>query len=289
MSFNYMAIEKILESPKKLTDLDYRWLVPLFRKGSGVSESSTIEVLHSYYPVENQSVCYAAAELIAVLKDVKEGRMAAFPVEHVGALGRRAREILGELVDQNRSILLMVAETPASVAGRDVIFRFLIDMKVNPPPTLLEDVVVSSADFWVSQSTATDSSPANTFAWDSSVHLSSKFFRTCSHILSSCSTCYCPVCHQWRSKEACSIERLSVWLDTVTKGEWGLGKNAGFKLLESLKAGEEVDHWESADLSISDAEGNTVLHLAGNVNLISSAVSPSHRICKRSIVPGFVV
>ena len=273
MSFNYKAIDKILEGPKKLTDLDYRLLVPLFRKGDGVARSSTIGVLHRYYPVENQSVCYAAAELIAVLKDVREGRIGGFPVEHVGALGRRAREILGDLVDKNRSILLIVAETGALVPGRDVIFRFLIDMKVNPPPNLLEDLIVSNPDFWVSQNTATDSCPANAFAWGAAVHLSSKFFRSCSHILSYYTTCQCPPCHRWRSTQSCSIDRLRVWLDTVTRGEWGLGKHAGFQLLETLKARGDVDGWQGADLSVSDAQGNTVLHLAGNINLISDAVS----------------
>lgn len=267
-SLNFTALEKILENrnPKRI---EYMWFVKAFRKRKGAD--LTVETLKRYFPEKDYSESFALAEIVAHFTDAKEGRISVMPVERIGMLGRLARQSLPDLKGlDGLPILFTVAETAVSVSGRDIILQFLIDMKVKVPETLLESVVVSNPSFWISQNNTLDTSPVNFSGW----HVSEKFLRISSHIIrshiDSCCCC-CKACFRWRSSNP---DLLMQWLDTVTNMEYSNRIFPGYKLLELVKSGDElsaISLTKNADMSVTDARGNTVIHLASNVEILRKA------------------
>jgi hypothetical protein len=277
-ALNFEALEKMLSI--RAGKLQYMQIFHLYRhREQSAPHERTLETVKKYFPEKDNSVLYACAEIVAILTDGKEGRISAFPVDRVGMLGRTARQELPDLHGSDgRRIAHTVAETGASVLGRDVIFKFLMDMKITVPTDLLESVVFENPDFWKSQSACIDSCPANVIT---GYNLSAKFLRICTHILSSCD-CQCACCLKWNAEKD-SLERLAVWLDVVTKNEWTTRIFPGYKLLDLVKSGTDLQNSSEcialakvANLSsVLDAQGNTVLHFARNIEVLRIAVAQS--------------
>ena len=105
--------------------------------------SKVREIIQTIFPETDNLEIFAAAKLLAALEDAKAGILPALPIEQIGLYARTARTHLPSLVslDGTSSLLFVVAGSKDTVAGRDVIFRFLLDMRLSPDSSLLEFAV----------------------------------------------------------------------------------------------------------------------------------------------------
>jgi len=150
--------------------LDSRFLSPVFRQNPRFPMDQVTKVrgiISAVFSESDNSEIFSVAKLLATLEDGRAGILPSLPIEEIGLHARSARDLLPNLnsLDGASSILFLVAGTKDTVAGRDVIFRFLLDMRVSPTvvnkqnQSLLEFAFRENLSFWTSQS-RTVSSPA---------------------------------------------------------------------------------------------------------------------------------
>ena len=275
-SLNHIALERILWLHKAEFPLSPDFLLPVFRKSLRFNPEQvamTCEVIATFFPEPEHVELYAASRLLAVLTDAKEGVISALPVEQIGLWGRTCRLMLPTLMGQDMQPLAVLAGLiDAAVTGRDVVYRFLIDMRVDTRSvdknnkSLPEIAILENPSFWFSQTK--NSSPASAIACELTPFLLRRFCHLSSFMMMECA---CTLCCLWRSKSEC-FPGLAEWIHSGTVDRPELV--SGYSLLEILKQAE-VDVGKArillengASVTVTDAQGNSALHIATHLELL---------------------
>lgn len=288
-SYNFSALERILFRRSDASPSSCQAIVPLFRQNKRVTaevRESTLSVFSACFPESTCPELYAAARLIAILCDGRDGVLEALPVEKVGICGRAARGMLSDLsTEDGDPILFVLAGTPLSKSGRDVLVKFLVDIKV--PVTvvnrkgfnILEYAVTTEPSFWVPQNGRGESSPAATIQGYAKELATCRFFRSCAHISTS-TGCKCKLCSKWKSAHTQALANLHEFLESVTDGLWVNSMLPGYTLLDMLKGYQPSDLprisaliSKGADLTVTDRAGNTALHLGSEKVIVEQLLS----------------
>jgi hypothetical protein len=261
-SGNTTAVERLLSlrPPPK----DFSLFSLAFKKTRSLSPDQVNEthILVSNVFAEEEAFI-SACRLLAVLEDARANFIDAIPIEQVGLWGRSARHLLPSLKSSDGSCLLsMISGIRASVSGRDVVFRFLLDMKVSPSsPKILENALRNNPSFWTPQSTG--SSPPLMLGIDAD--LSPSFLRMFCHI-DTC-MCTCGICRKWREEGSLNELRSFMQMRAGPKldgyylmcelGQFAINKMVCLGYIE-----------RGADLTVTDNLGNTVCHLASDIEIL---------------------
>ena len=276
-SFNFGALERILARRSDASPSSLHALVPLFRTNRRVVETiqcQTIEVLKTFFPEPSCPELYASARLLAILTDAKEGVIDQLPVEEIGQLGRALKSQLADLADaEGTPIIFLVASLPITVGSRDIVFRFLVDMKVpltgldKSGCNLLLHALRVNPDFWKSQR-EDGIAPASSIG-DSLTSLKvPDFYRRCHHICSDFTIlCRCTMCALWKSGTG-RKHALTKWLG------WENWIFDGYELLNLVKS-DTPNRTRIAEMmkgkcdkDAVDHRGSSALHLARDVEVV---------------------
>jgi hypothetical protein len=257
---------------------DSRFLAPVFRQNPRFSSDQVTKVrgiMSAVFSESDNSEIFSAAKLLATVEDGRAGIVPSLPIEEVGLYARSARDLLPNLdsLDGASSILFLVAGTKDTVAGRDVIFRFHLDMRVSPTVvnkqnlSILEFAFRENPSFWTSQSRA-GSSPA--LAIEGKVDVPPAVFRHFLHLKEFRSKCCCKICSKW-NQGSNYFESLNHWMRSNSERDEYLTLN-GYEILHYLALGREEDAKnilrKKSSVNVTDFSGNTAGHLASSVDVL---------------------
>jgi hypothetical protein len=268
---NHVALDRIFQKHSVL--LESRLLSRVFRRNARFTSEQveqTRNVILSH--IQEQEDLIASCQLIGTLEDGKEGGIDSLPIEKIGQLGRQTRSLLSDLVAEDGSDLLtLLAGTSFQTGGRDVIFRFLLDMKVAPSnqrASILEYAVKNNPSFWIPQS---NSSIAPPFMLIGMSDLTPSFFNHYCHLDAFLQAkCQCRMCRIWRDEAAFRSLREFVHQASSTS------TLMGYKLIRELSHTtikkdlclEYIS--KGADLRVTDFTGNSCVHLALDLEVVQS-------------------